>query len=453
MDLREHRITDLAARVGRRELSARELVGVALARIEAVDTAVNAFVAVDGERAMADAAALDERLARGEAPGPLCGLPLGVKDTEDVAGYRTTYGSHLWDDAPLAEHDSVLVARLRAAGCIVVGKTNTPELATKATTDNALFGTTANPWDLARTCGGSSGGAAAAVSAGMVAVATGSDGGGSIRIPSSACGLTGFKPSLGRVPDGGPRPVDWQHLTTRGVLAFAGEDVVAAYDACVGPEPSDLRSLPAPSLPWAVATREAGRPVRIGWSRTLGYAECDDEIAAICEQALAALGVEIVDVGDVFDNDPGLAWSTLVSVYNRRTYAGREDRFAERDAQVASYDGIAANVTAADMVAAEDTCHRMNVRLVEVFKRVDLLATPTLATPTPLLGDVSTAWVRHTYPFNMTRSPAGTVTAGFSAGRLPVGLQLVGPQHADVAVLAALLEAEALLGLDRIPPL
>ena len=199
MDFRETTVADLAARVRDGEVGSRELVQAALDRIEALNPQVNAFVAVDAEAALRDAAAIDELVAAGEDPGPLAGVPIGVKDLEDATGFVTTMGSATRADGPPAAVDSILVARLRAAGCVVVGKTNTPEFGWKGDTENPTFGATRNPWELGHSAGGSSGGTAAALAAGMVPLATGSDGGGSIRIPAAVCGLSGFKPSLGRV--------------------------------------------------------------------------------------------------------------------------------------------------------------------------------------------------------------------------------------------------------------
>jgi aspartyl-tRNA(Asn)/glutamyl-tRNA(Gln) amidotransferase subunit A len=457
-DFRSTGVLALAASVRAGHVSARELTAVALAAIERTDSVLNAFCAVDGDRAMGAAAEVDARIARGEDPGPLAGVPLAVKDTEDTVGYRTTFGSRLWADASPAQRDSVLVDRLKRAGCVVVGKTTTPELASKGSCDSPLLGVTRNPWDPTRTCGGSSGGSAAAVSAGMVPLATGSDGGGSIRIPSSACGLTGFKPSLGRVPDGGPQPVDWHHLTSRGVLVRDAADVVAVHDVIIGPHPTDLRSLPAPVRPWADAVAGQELPRRIGWCPTLGYAEVDPEVEDTCHRAvllLEAAGVEVVPMPTLFDEDPVRAWITLVAAYNARTLAPFADRLhdAELDPTTRFFLTVADTLTATDVVEAEDACHRLNLRLVDAFASVDLIASPTLAALPPLavLADPDTGWVRHTYPFNMTRSPAGTVTAGFSSGGLPIGLQLVGPQHADVSALHLLGVLEDLVGLDRRP--
>ena len=222
----------------------------------------------------------------------------------------------------------MLVARLRAAGCVVVGKTNAPEFATSADTSNLVFGSTRNPYDVDRVAGGSSGGAAVAVASGMVPLATASDGGGSIRIPASACGLPGFKPSLGRVPDGGPHPVDWPLVTTRGVITRTVADLIATLDVIVGPEPSDLRSLPAPCEPFSVGVGRTPLPRRIAWSPQLGYDWTEPSILAACTAAverLAAEGVEVVEIDRVFDSEPYDAWGPLIAAYVQRS-VGELDR-------------------------------------------------------------------------------------------------------------------------------
>ena len=467
IDFRRESVSDLVARVTARSVSARELTEAALDRIEAVDGEVGAFVAVDGERALEEAAQLDDRLARGEEVGSLAGIPIGVKDLEDARGFRTTFGSLLHADDPPAEHDSVLVARLRAAGCVVVGKTNTPEHGSRAVTENALFPPSRNPWNLERSPGGSSGGSAAAVAAGMVPLATGSDGGGSIRIPSAVCGLTGLKPSLGRVPSGGPRPPGWLDLSTRGVMGRTLRDVVAGLDVAVGPDPSDLRSLPPPDVSWARSIDDAHVPNRIGWAPTLGYATIDKEVLAACEAAvamLAELGAEIVEIDDVFDKDPVFDWIAIAGTANERTIGhlrGTSD-WERIDVEMRQYADLATErCTAVDVIRGFDAMHTLNLRLVKVFHRVSMLVAPTIAGHTPRVGvgqgtvngELTPAWVALTYPFNLTRSPAGTVCAGFTDDGMPIGLQVIGPQHADVAVLRLLSVLEEALALDTISPL
>ncbi len=463
----------IVAHVRSGEISAVDAVSAVLATIRDTNPTLNAFVVVDEERAMSDAADVDRRVAAGDVGLALAGVPLAVKDTEHAAGYPTTFGSRLWADGPVASHDSVLVARLRAAGCVVVGKTNTPELAAKGTTDNPLFGATGNPHDPARTAGGSSGGSAAAVASRMIPLATASDGGGSIRIPASACGIPGFKPSLGRIPDGGPTPVDWQNLTSRGVLTRTVDELLMVLDVVVGAEPTDLRSLPTPPIAWSIAVARQRMPARVGWSPTLGYAQNDPQIERTCLRAverLAAAGVEIVELPTVFERDPIWPWVTLVASYLRRSVGDGDQNLM--DPSVRAYLTIADTLTAQQLIDAEDECHRLNLALVHTFQSCDLLLTPTLAQSPPLIlaadgpgddrpGDDrpgnddpgDEAFVRSTYPFNLTRSPAGTIPVGFDANGLPVGLQIVGPQHGDVAVLHLMRHLELSDWPTDVPPL
>ena len=468
MDFRTTSLAELADSVHRKEISARELTALALERIETLNPTYNAFVAVDGDRALAEAAAVDERIANGGRPGgsgsgssptqalPLAGIPLAVKDNHDAVGYRSTFGAPVLADAPPATADSPFVARLRAAGCVVVGKTNMPDFAWTGNTTNALFGPTSNPFDPTHGAGGSSGGAAAALAAGMVPLATGSDGGGSIRIPSAVCGLSGMKPSLGRVPGGGPNPPGWLDLSTNGPMARRIADVATALDVVVGPDPSDLRSLPRPEASWLAALHGAHVPVRVIWAPTLGYADVDREILDICRGAvdvLASLGAEVIEVETVFDSDPVSDFLTVMGVCQLRTmrpFMGHP-RWEEVDPVLRAIVDAAQSTTAEELVQVFDRFHRMNLTLIDLFHEARILVTPTCAGVVPLAGEgVGTAngvptpnWAQFTYPFNMTRSPAATVCAGLNSDGLPVGLQLVGPQHGDLVVLrtAAALEA------------
>jgi Asp-tRNA(Asn)/Glu-tRNA(Gln) amidotransferase A subunit family amidase len=468
MDFRQVSVTSLADDVRSGRTGARELVTHALARVDALNGSVNAFVAVDDTTALEAASQIDDMVAAGRDPGPLAGIPIGVKDLEDAAGFVTSHGSPVFAGGAAATVDSPLVARLKAAGCVVIGKTNTPELGWKGDTDNTVFGATRNPWNLDHSPGGSSGGSAAAIASGMVPLATGSDGGGSIRIPSACCGLSGVKPSLGRVPSGGAEPPDWQHLSTKGPMARRLADVVAALDVVVGPDPTDLRSLPRPEASWPAALLDAQMPMRVAWSPTLGYAPVDDEVRQVCARAvslLEPLGVEVVEVEAVFDEDPMRDWLTLAMAYNLRTlapYRGTDVWEKIDPLLAASMDWAAEHLNVLDVVRAEDACHRLNTRLVDLFHDVRLLVTPTCAAPPPpraleasglINGVVDANWVRFTYPFNMTRSPAATVCAGLSGDGLPIGIQLVGPQHADLVVIRSAAALEAALGFDQVAPI
>lgn len=469
MDFRRESVRGLAESVRNKERSARELVAHALDRIEATNPKLHAFVAYDGERAMDRARALDDAMARGEDPGPLAGIPLGVKDLENAAGFVTTRGSALYAGGAPAAASSVLVARLEAAGAVVVGKTNTPELGSSPDTTNALFGPTFNPWSVAHSPGGSSGGSAAAVAAGMVPLATGSDGGGSIRIPASACGLAGVKPSLGRVPDGGTEPPGWLDLSSKGVLGRTVADVVEALDVAVGPEPADLRSLPGTEERWRDRLADQGLAnavvaKRVAWSPTLGYGKVDRAVLDACERAvarLADLGAEVTVVESVFAEDPFESWGRITQACNYRSVGhvlGTADAGRLTDGLRRSTEAGAA-LSAGEFVEALDACHRVNLRLVEVFRDADLLVTPTCAGLPPLSGQAGQVdgervadWVQFTYPFNMTRSPATSVCAGLSPTGLPIGIQLVGPQHADIAVNRSAAALERAIGLDAVAP-
>ena len=465
MDFRTEALADLAAAVRSKRISSRELTSYALARIEAVNPTLNAFVAVDAGAALAAAAAIDERVVRGEDPGPLAGVPIGVKDLEHAAGFVTTNGSRLQAADPPQRADSVQVARLRGAGAIVIGKTNTPEHGFKADTDNFVFGTTRNPWNIARSAGGSSGGSGAAVASGMVPLATGSDGGGSIRIPSAINGITGMKCSFGRVAVGGAEPPGWVDLSVRGPMARRIRDIAYALDVVAGPHPSDPRSLPAaPGL-----FRLEGNPdlpARVGWSPTLGYAPVDAEVASLVAQAIArldALGVDIVEIPVVFAEDPIRTFLTLANVGTLRSLVDRRGEWDQLDPALrAGLEWAERSVGTLDHASAVAETHRLSLRLHDEMSTsgVDLLLTPATAAVTPPIGEVGVInghpdpnWVRFTYPFNLTRSPAGVVPIALTRDGLPIALQVVGPLHGDRVVLEALAAIEAAIGLDELAPM
>lgn len=465
-DFRGTTVAEVAELVRTGRSTAREQAERALAAIDAYDAVIGAFVAVDAERVRAEADAVDARIARGDDVGALAGVPLGVKDLEDAVGYVTTHGSALHrHDAP-ATTDSALVERLRAAGCVVIGKTNTPEFGWQADTVNMISPPTVNPWSPLRGAGGSSGGSAAAIAAGMVPLATGSDGGGSIRIPSAINGLAGLKPSRGRVPRRGPESSTWLHYSTPGPMARTVHDIALALDACVGPDPTDLDSLPAPrGQSWADAVADAAPPRAVLWAPTLGYGTNDraaEAVLADAVESIAGAGVEVLEVPTVWGDDPVGEWAALAYVALRhklRSVRGTPawesltpglrtvtDIFADADMYTV-YEAIAAG-------------HRRNLRLVELFHRAPLLLCPTIAGQVgapgahgTIDGTESVNWVTYTPPFNMTGNPAGTVCAGFTADGMPVGLQVVGPQHADVAVLRAMRAFEQILDLDTVAPL
>jgi aspartyl-tRNA(Asn)/glutamyl-tRNA(Gln) amidotransferase subunit A len=464
MDFRQHRLTDLAHQIRSRQVSAREVVRACFERIERIDGPIGAFVALDAERALADAARVDDRLVGGHAVGPLAGIPLAVKDLEDAAGLPTTYGSLLRADAPPAEGDSVLVARLRAAGCVVVGKTNTPEYGHKAASDNLVFGPTANPWAPDRSATGSSGGSAAALAAGMVPLATGSDGGGSIRIPAAACGLSGIKTTQGRVPNGGPIPPGSGLFSVKGPMTLHTADAAFALDICVGPDPTDPFSLPRAGAPWYEAVTQARPPTSVVFSPTMGFATPDREIASVVEAAVgrleaAGVGVEVVDA--VWPESPLHPWLVMWCASRARTQGHLRSTpdWDKIDPTLRAQIELGLQVTGVEVIRAIDAVHDYNLQLEAAFERAPLLVLPTIAGQTPHLGTEGTIdgtatpnWVEFTFGFNLTRNPAGTVCCGFTADGMPVGLQVVGRQRDDVGVLQAMQAFEDILGADRTAP-
>ncbi|MEM8925191.1 MAG: amidase family protein [Actinomycetota bacterium] len=463
MDFRNHSLAELAAMLGKGEVSARELITAALDRIERLDPVYNAFVAVDGEQALAEADAIDRRRARVEPMPRLAGIPLAVKDLEDAAGFPTRYGSVLSSEEP-AEGDSVLVARLRRAGCVVIGKTTTPEYGHKGVTESPLSGTTANPWNLERSPGGSSGGSAAAIAAGMVPLATGSDGGGSIRIPSALCGLSGIKTSQGRVPNGGPNPPGSGLLSVKGPMARRIQDVTLALDHCMGPDPTDPFSLPWSGKGWSSDLAEIRPLQRVGWSPTMGFATVDAEVAAICRSAVDRLtewGTDVVTIDTVWAEDPVGPWLTMWTASRARSQGhllGTPD-FEKIDSSLQQQIEWGMGVSAVDYAKAVDAIHHLNLDLEAAFEQASILLTPVCAGQAPTLGrdgtingDEVPGWVSFTYGLNMTRNPAGTVNVGFTDDGMPVGLQVIGRPHNDYAVLRTIRMLEERFGTDRVAP-
>jgi len=464
MDFREHRVTELASKVRSREISAVELTRAALDRIDVTNDSINAWVTVDGPRAMADAQSVDDRLVSGQGVGPLAGIPIGVKDLEDAAGFPTRYGSLLSSDKP-AVGDSVLVARLRAAGCVVLGKTTSPEYGHKGVTDSPLTGSTRNPWSIERTSGGSSGGSAAAIAAGMVPLATGSDGGGSIRIPASLCGLSGLKTTQGRVPLGGPSAPGSGMLTVKGPMTQRIADTAFALDVCVGPHPTDAFSLPRSGSPWFEAANAPQLPARVVYSPTMGFAKVDSDIAAACEAAvgqLEAAGVEVIVMDDIWTDDPLMPWFVTWASLRARAQGHLVDTPGWKKIDPTLRDQIEVGLTTSglDIIGAIDAIHDLNLQLDRAFEQAPILLTPMCSGQTPRIGsdgtidgEESAGWVSFSYGFNLTRNPAGSVRCGFTSDRMPIGLHVVGRQLADVVVIQTMAALEEVFETNEVAPI
>jgi amidase len=449
------------------EVSSRELVELCLERIERLEPALNAFRIVMAERALAEAEQAQARLGAGE-DRPLLGVPLAIKDNVDVAGELTTHGTGAY--GPPAAADAEVVARLRSAGAIVIGKTQLPELAAFGFTESATWGVTNNPWNADRTCGGSSGGSAAAVAAGMVGIAQASDGAGSIRIPAACCGLFGLKPQRGRISMA-PDPDHWHGLSVFGCVSRSVLDTALFLDVASGAAAGDPVTPPPPSRPFVDAVREAPPRLRIAVStQPVVPARIDDEVRRAVEQTAALLR----SLGhDVRERDPD--WGSIrngignpsVARYLRgiRDDAARMPkpwRLERRTRGLARLgrlvgEGLLARTRSAEPAHA--------ARLNAIFDDHDVVLTPVAARP-PVevgrwegLGGVRTlAGMFPVYPFtvpwNFVGQPAAAVPAGFTADGLPLSVQLAGRPNDEATLLslAAQLEAERSWA-DKLPPL
>ena len=454
-DLAWRSALEIAALVRDKQLSPVELTTALLARIEALDPRVNAFCLVTADLARAAAREAEIAVMKREPLGALHGVPLSLKDVLYTRGVRTTGGSRLFADL-VPEEDNVAVGRLKAAGAVILGKTNTSEFGHKALTDNPLFGVTRNPWDLARTPGGSSGGAAAAVASGLGPVALGTDGGGSVRIPAGFCGLVGVKPSFGRVPQTPGFP-GWDHIGTTGPLARTVRDAAAVLDVIAGGDDRDRTSLPREPGSYLQACDEDVRGLHVAWTPDLGYAAVDERVLEICGNAAAefeGLGchVEVVNPGW---ESPEEAFATIVAA---QFYAAWADalpaREADLDASLVRLIRRGGAVTAREYLTAMAKVSAYWQEVHIFLARFDLLLTPTAAVPPFPLGtgvpreiagqEVSRlGWMPFTYPFNLTGQPAASVPAGWTEDGVPVGLQIVGRRHADRTVLAVAAAFEA----------
>ncbi len=445
---------DLAALIRRRQLSPVELMEASLARIDELNPRLNAFVQLDAERALAEARSQTERQARGADLGPLGGLPLGVKELENAEGFRTTAGSRAFVDR-WAARDDVHVARLRAAGAICVGKTNSPEFGYTAFTTNDVFGTTRNPWNLERTPGGSSGGSSAAIATGMVPLATASDGGGSIRIPACFVGAFGLKPSFGLVPVAPRDPLPWIDFTVYGPLTRTVRDAALYLDQVAGYDALDPTSYPRLEPSYLAALDVPLPKLRIALNLQLSCPRVQHDVLREVEQAarvFESLGhqVELRDerIEPLTDH-----WMTLSHF---QSLAMLEDLLRNRrDLLSVGYRGELEGIEQigpGQIGEAQRARARLTTWLADLFARYDLLLTPTmpveafdadgpippLVEGVPLTGGI----IAFTAPFNMSGHPAATVRAGFSDAGLPVGLQIVAPRHADALALRAALAYE-----------
>ena len=451
------------------ELSSAELVELELARIGEVDPRLNAFTVVLSDEARREAAERDEELSRGESRGPLHGVPVAIKEENDVAGTVTTFGGRA-NSTPVPA-DGHVTRRLREAGAVVLGKTNMPEFGQHTFTESLAFGNTRNPWDTSRTPGGSSGGTAVAVAAGMVAAGIGGDGGGSIRIPSASCGLFGLKPTRGRVSTA-PHGDLWFGLGTIGPLTRSVVDSAIVYDAIRGSEPVDRYRAPEPPTSFTEAAGLEGpgaeRRLRVGWSTTpvtRGIRPAAEHVRAVEETAalLEGLGHEVFEIDPRYP-DPTAAFVPQYLGGVRAEAAMMEHpELLEPITRQNVRLGWWARPRVAWRAAAkgEELGDKVDER---VFGRCDVLLTPVVSHRPNVIGVLDGAnaltatlkslpQVAYTALWNVTGHPAASVPAGFAADRLPIAVQLVGRRGDETTLLSLSAQIEAVRPwADRRPP-
>lgn len=446
----------LAAAIRDRRWRCTEVTAAALRRVADVDDRLHAFCTVAADAAMAQAEALDVRLAASRSIGPLGGVPVGVKDLICTRGLRTTFGSRLYENF-VPEEDDVVVERLRGAGAVIIGKTNTSEFGYGAVGHNPLFPTTRNPWNTALTSGGSSAGSAAAVVARMVPMALGSDGGGSVRIPAALTGLFGIKPSWGRIPvypgcrdDRFPGASSWESLEHIGPITRHAADAALAMSVLAGPTSRDRFSIPAESADWSIASPDTLHGCRIAVSVDMGHAVVDAEVRAAVEAAALRLGAHlgaVVEYRHPAIGDTQHMFETLVAMDTDR--AGLKTMAAQQGVVLTGWLAqlVERGWTGDEFTAATMTRKRIVNTTWRFFEDVDFLLTPTTAVPAFAIDQpgparidghavAPTAWIAFSALANLTGLPAATVPIGSSLDGLPIGLQILGRHLDDRGVLA-----------------
>ena len=441
--LHAHVITELFAKG---ELSPIDLMRTTLDAIALTNPSINAFQHVDAERALDDAKASHTRWQRGEPLSPLDGLPVSIKDLVPVAGWPTRYGSLTSATSPSLA-DAPSVARLREAGAVLFGKTTTPEFGWKGLTDSPLAGATRNPWDLSRSAGGSSGGAAASVAAGINPMAHGNDGGGSVRIPASYCGLFGFKPSFGRVPDF-PRAGAYETMASEGPLSRSVRDAALFLNVICRPDHRDWYALPYDGRDYLEGLDTGVAGLRIGLTTSLGGREADPHIAAAIRQAgqvFTDQGARVEEVRTIFE--------PLRPVFERFWLGGLFQRVAAVpvvkrhliDPELLRVAADGEDVSLSEYALGMTERARLGATMSEWHQTYDLLLCPTMPTDPPPVDTVyhSDAFDRwdhatpYSVPFNLTGQPAASIPCGYSPAGLPIGLQIVADRFDDALVLRA----------------
>jgi len=454
-DLAYTSAAELARMIRARQISAVEVMRATLARAEKVQAACNCFITLCPERALADAAAADQAVTRGAALGPLHGVPFHVKDLVNTADVRTTFASHIYEHN-VPKEDSVSVARLKQAGAILMGKTTTPEFGHMPYTEAPLFGRTRNAWAADRTSGGSSGGAAVALAAGVCPIGVGTDAGGSTRIPAACNGIVGFKQSAGVVPHD-TAPEAFANISSINPMARTVMDTALMLEAMAGQHPSDPYSYGAPSTGFVAAAKAEGslEGMRIAWRPLLANTMIDSEVLEACETAAMALGrlgagVEPMD-DDMEPVEP--IWFAYSSAMWNARFRDLLPKWGNKLSPTLVRQMELGKNTTGEAVGRALLARTQLYRKVQGwFDRFDVIAMPTLArTAIPIeerlfepieiegrkADSVRKAWYPYTHPFNLTGHPAITLPCGFHSDGLPMAIQLIGRRSEDARLLRA----------------
>ncbi|MGO9089004.1 MAG: amidase [Candidatus Sulfotelmatobacter sp.] len=435
-------ISELAGQLRRREISPVEIVQHCLERIEKLNPALNAFITVTGESALAEARTAEAEIARGEWRGPLHGIPIALKDLIDTAGVRTTAASALYKDRIPAE-DAEVVRRLRQAGAVIIGKNNQHECAYGGSSLISYFGDVHNPWDAKRIAGGSSGGSAAAVAAGMACAAIGTDTAGSVREPAALCGCVGLKPTYGRVSSRGVIPLS-SSLDHIGPLAATVADVAIVLEAIAGCDPADITSAEVEASDYTGALSVGTKQLRVGVPRAYFYDDLDPEVASATEHALRGIETLVAEMKEVQLDVP--TDRTLQAVeayaYHAENVARNPDLYYPETLRRIR---VGENVTAPEYIQRRRELEEARRSIRAVFTDVDVLVTPTAPTPAPTIAELridpealrpaELKLLRNTRPFNVWGLPAISVPCGFTESGLPIGLQIAGAHWREDLVL------------------
>ena len=448
---------ELAQSIRDKKVSSLEATENFFQRIDQLDSQLHSYLTLCRDQALADARAADAAVRQGAELGPLHGVPISIKDLETTKGVVTTMGSAIFKDR-MPDMDSIVVERVKAAGAIILGKTNTPEFGQSGTTENKLGEPCRNPWNTERTPGGSSGGAAAALAAGLCTLSMGTDGGGSVRIPASFTGLFGIKPTQGRVPRfGGYGRPSANHFSQSGPITRTVADSALLLQVIAGPDTRDITSIREPAPDFSANLGAGVNGMRLAWSSDLGYAAVDAEVVDITKQAamkFIGLGANMDDAKLKLEDPFETFWNVFsTAAYTSYGHLLEEHRDDLSDIGLMSIEH-GQQTTGADMSRAIYEVDRLGRRMEEFFDNFDLLLTPTMAVPAfpidqrpGVIGgktvDPFWGFLPFTYPINISGQTAASIPCGYSSNGMPIGLHIIGPKGSEAKVLQACAAFEA----------